>query len=243
VRDGKCGAKRNDTELQIETPENRAAEVSTFFTTLAHASSFQHAKRSHSQISKVSDEEYSANFQKLLKGTFKLSPEKGALPESSLYERATDANRKMTFFGLVASSNDDLSTNYRNLFSKVMNDGQKFNAGNFTPNKEEPLTNEYTGDWNVDSFDKMMTSIKGKESESLDVRCHSVYEYLDEMARPVPAAVLAAVLAAEPATGPAAVPAAVPATGPVTGPPGRQAVVHIDAPSVARPITDWMFFA
>ncbi len=99
---------------------------------------------------------------------------------------------------------------------KVMNDGTRYNAGAFTPNKEAPPSNVYTGKWNLDRFDDMMTSIKGKGSGSLNVHCPPVYKELQGIARPYRSIESATESATEPASEQATRPAREQGTVPAT---------------------------
>jgi hypothetical protein len=186
VKDGKCGAKRNYLQNTAETPQNRAAEVATYLNTVAHVSSFQHAKRAHTRITTVNDEVYAENYNKLLKGTFKLLHPPKKTSQHSLCHRATDPTHHMTCYGLVNKGSDDLSSHYRDLFTKVMDADSNYNTAYFEPTKGTPASIGYSGSWDLDSFDHMMTKLVGDETACLQLRCPSVWRDLSTLMRPLP---------------------------------------------------------
>ena len=181
--DGKFGTRHNLMTREQETPENRATEVATYLTTVAHVSSFQHAKSAHLNIETGTNIDFATNFNKLLKGTFKQSFQKKS-DTRTLAARATDQRDNMTWYGLVARGSHDLSAQYQDLFTKIMDPVDSYNCGNFVPAPEAEPSNDYHGIWGLDSFDKMMTSIEGKNSLQLNVRCPSLSKELSRLAQP-----------------------------------------------------------
>ena len=186
VKEGKCGARYNKLKRAGETAANRTAEVATLLHTMSNLCSFQYAKKIHPDLYTPSDSDYALNFMALSKKTFKLFPQKKTVV-TSLYERGTNPSDDMSWYGMVAPGARDLSEQYKHLFSQVIDTNTTFNSGNF----EKHMGEANEKGWRIDSFDTMMTSLRGETSAKLDVRCPLVFRSLSQLARPynVPAGV------------------------------------------------------
>jgi hypothetical protein len=164
VQTGKCGSKTD--KLEVSSIGDRLEKMGCLLTTLGHLCAFQHAKYSAEKVSSEDAAVFSKNFGSLMKQTLRLTTQKPGQPKATSQERANNTKVSVSAYGIILSGTMTLQHKYLNILEGIMDD-DTLNLEQFEPKKKPPVDDDYTGKWDLDSFDKLMTDLNGTKTETL----------------------------------------------------------------------------
>jgi hypothetical protein len=184
VQQGKFGTKTD--ELETSSAGVRLQKVGCLLTTLGHLCAFQHAKLTAERVDSEDPIAFIKNFGSLMKKTLRLNPLKAGDEKASSRERANNQRVSVSSYGILDVGTATFHLKYQKLLEVIMEDSS-INMDQFGPKKDQDVDDDYTGKWDLDSFDKLMTDSNGGKSNNtlrLPTKNRNLYALLAEVLLP-----------------------------------------------------------